>query len=94
MEKRDLVDKIICILCKHSIVSTSVYSIRLESEVRRMMDEMSEVDWQAEIRRTVETMVRERKKRMLLDRAEARWKDQVECAEGAAAMIREDRDAR
>lgn len=94
MEKRDLVDKIICIRCKHSIVSTSVYSIRLESEVRRMMDEMSEVDWQAEIRRTVEKMVRERKKRMLLDRAEARWKEQVECAEDAAAMIREERDAR
>jgi len=94
MEKRDLVDKIICILCKHSIMSTSVYSIRLESEVRRMMDEMSEVDWQAEIRRTVEKMVRERKKRMLLDRAEARWKEQVECAEDAAAMIREERDAR
>lgn len=75
-------------------MSTSVYSIRLESEVRRMMDEMSEVDWQAEIRRTVETMVREKKKRMLLDRAKARWNEQVECAEGAAEMIREDRDAR
>ncbi len=75
-------------------MSTSVYSIRLESEVRRMMDEMSEVDWQAEIRKTVETMVRERKKRMLLDRAEARWSEQVDGAEGAASMIREDRDAR
>lgn len=75
-------------------MSTAVYSIRLESEVRRMMDEMGDVDWQAEIRQMVEKMVRERKKRMLLDRAEARWKEQVEFAEGAAAMIREERDAR
>lgn len=75
-------------------MSTAVYSIRLESEVRRMMDEMSDIDWQAEIRQMVETMVRDRKKRMLLDRAEARWQDQVDSAQGAASMIREDRDAR
>lgn len=75
-------------------MSTAVYSIRLESEVRRMMDEMSEVDWQAEIREMVEAMVRDKKKKRLLDRAEARWKDQVESPEGAASMIREDRDAR
>jgi hypothetical protein len=75
-------------------MSTAVYSIRLESEVRRMMDEMGDVDWQAEIRQMVEKMVRERKKRMLLDRAMARWNEQVECAEGAAEMIREERDAR
>jgi uncharacterized membrane-anchored protein YjiN (DUF445 family) len=75
-------------------MSTAVYSIRLESEVRRMMDEMSGVDWQAEIRQMVETMVRDKKKRMLLDRAEARWKEQVDSEKTAASMIREDRDAR
>jgi uncharacterized membrane-anchored protein YjiN (DUF445 family) len=74
-------------------MSTAVYSIRLESDVRRMMDEMSEVDWQAEIRQMVETMVRDKKKTRLLDRAEARWKEQVDSVEGAALMIREDRDA-
>ncbi len=74
-------------------MSTAVYSIRLESDVRRMMDEMSEVDWQAEIREMVESMVRDKKKKRLLDRAEARWKEQVDSAEGAASMIREDRDA-
>jgi len=75
-------------------MSTSVYSIRLESDVRRMMDEMSEVDWQAEIRDMVEAMVRDKRKKRLLDRAEARWNEQVESPEGAASMIREERDAR
>jgi hypothetical protein len=41
----------------------------------------------------VETMVRDKKKKRLLDRAEARWKEQVDSVEGAASMIREDRDA-
>lgn len=74
-------------------MSTAVYSIRLESEVRRMMDEMSDVDWQAEIRQMVDMMVRDKKKKRLLDRAEARWQDQVANDKGAALMIREDRDA-
>ncbi len=74
-------------------MSTAVYSIRLESEVRRMMDEMGDVDWQAEIRQMVNMMVRDKKKKKLLDRAEARWQDQVANDKGAALMIREDRDA-
>ena len=74
-------------------MSTSVYSIRLESDVRRIMDEMSDVDWQAEIRQMVETIVRAKKKKRLLARAEARWQEQVANDKGAALMIREDRDA-
>ncbi|UEC43707.1 MAG: hypothetical protein METHAR1v1_1630010 [Methanothrix sp.] len=75
-------------------MSTAVYSIRLESDVRRMMDEMRDVDWQAEIREMVEAMVRDKKKKSLLDRAEARWNEQIESREGAASMIREERDGR
>jgi len=75
-------------------MSTAVYSIRLESDVRRIMDEMSDVDWQAEIRQMVETIVRDKKKKKLLARAEARWQEQVANDKGAALMIREDRDAR
>ena len=75
-------------------MSTAVYSIRLESDVRLIMDEMSDVDWQAEIRQMVETIVRDKKKKRLLARAEARWQEQVANDKGAASMIREDRDAR
>ena len=75
-------------------MSTAVYSIRLESDIRRIMDEMSDVDWQAEIRQMVETTVRDKKKKRLLARAEARWQGQVANDKGAALMIREDRDAR
>ena len=58
------------------------------------MEEMSDINWQAEIRQIVEKKVREEKKRRLLARAEARWKDQVPNEMGAATMIREERDAR
>ena len=75
-------------------MSTAVYSIRLERDVRLIMDEMSDVDWQAEIRQMVETIVRDKKKKRLLARAEARWQEQVVNDKGAASMIREDRDAR
>ena len=75
-------------------MSTAVYSIRLESDVRRIMDEMSDVDWQAEIILMVETIFLYKKKKRLLARSEARWQEQVTKDNGAALMIREDRDAR
>jgi hypothetical protein len=46
-------------------MTTSVYSIHLDEHVRRMMDEMGDVNWQAEIREAVENMVREKKKATL-----------------------------
>lgn len=73
---------------------TSVYSIRLESRLRKIMDEMDDINWQVEIKQAVEKMIKERKKQRILARAQERWKDQVENEVGAAAMIREDRDAR
>ena len=59
-----------------------------------MMDEMNDINWQAEIRQTVERLVREKKKHRLLAEAQELWKQQAPCDVSAAEMIREDRDAR
>ena len=75
-------------------MSTNVYSIRIDDRVRRIMDEMNDVNWQAEIRQSVERMVREKKKQKLLEEAKELWKDQIPNKVGAAEMIRVDRDAR
>ena len=75
-------------------MSTNVYSIRIDDRVRRMMDEMNDVNWQAEIRQSVERMVREKKKQKLLEEAKELWKDQIPNKVGVVEMIREDRDAR
>jgi hypothetical protein len=74
--------------------SSYVYSIRLRDDVRRMMDEMDDINWQTEIKRLVEADIRERKKQRILARAEQRMKEMVPNKVGAATMIREDRDAR
>ena len=58
-------------------MSNNVYSIRIDDRVRRMMDEMTDVNWQAEIRQSVERMVREKKKQKLLEEAKELWKDQI-----------------
>ena len=75
-------------------MTTSVYSIRLDQEIRQMMEEMNDVNWQTEIKQIVEKTIKERKKQRILARAQERWKDQVLNERGAAEMIREDRDAR
>ena len=75
-------------------MTTSVYSIRLEKEIRQMMEEMDDINWQTEIKQIVEKTIKERKKQRILARAQERWKDQVLNDRGAAEMIREDRDAR
>jgi hypothetical protein len=74
-------------------VATSVYSIRLEKEIRQMMEEMDDINWQTELKQIVEKTIKERKKQRLLARAKERWNDQVPNDKGAAEMIREDRDA-
>jgi len=58
-----------------------------------MMEEMDDINWQAEIKQIVEQTVKERKKQRILARAEERWKSQILNERGAAEMIREDRDA-
>jgi len=74
--------------------SNYVYSIRIREDVRRMMEEMSDINWQAEIRQMVEELVRERRKQRILARAQERRKQMKNICVGAAEMIREDRDAR
>jgi hypothetical protein len=59
-----------------------------------MMEEMNDVNWQTEIRLVVEKMVRAKRKQRILDEAQELWKEQIPNEIGAAAMIREDRDAR
>ena len=59
-----------------------------------MMEEMDDINWQAEIKQIVEKTIKERKKQRILARAQGRWKSQVPNERGAAEMIREDRDAR
>lgn len=75
-------------------MATSVYSIRLDREIRQMMEEMDDINWQTEIKQIVEKTIKERKKQRILARAQGRWKDQVSNERGAAEMIREDRDVR
>lgn len=75
-------------------MSTSVYSIRLEDTTRRMMDEMSDVNWQSEIRQMVEDLVREKKKQRFLAKARELRQKMKPIGVSAAEMIREDRDAR
>ena len=54
---------------------------------------MSDVNWQVEIRQSVERMVRKKKQKLLNEAKELR-KDQIPNKVGAAEMIRMDRDAR
>jgi len=89
-----LLNKTIYSQCIHDTMTTSVYSIRLEKEIRLMMEEMDDINWQAEIKQMVEKTIKERKKQRILARAEERWNGQVPNERGAAEMIREDRDAR
>jgi len=75
-------------------MSTNVYSIRLDDRVRHMMDEMSDVNWQTEIRQAVEEIVREKKKHRFLAVARELRQKMKPIDISAAEMIREDRDAR
>ena len=58
-----------------------------------MMEEMKEINWQEEIRRAVEELVRNKKREKLL--AEAKEiREEMEISVSSAELIREDRDAR
>lgn len=71
----------------------SVYSVRIDSRIRKMMEEMGDLDWQEKIRRLIEESVRKERKGKILARAKQAHRDQP-AGPPAAAMIREDRDAR
>ena len=71
----------------------TVYSIRVPVKLRKMMEEMKEVNWQEVIRTMVEELVKDKSKERLLAEAKEIRKD-MKAEVSAAELIREDRDAR
>ena len=62
-------------------------------KLRKMMEEMKEVNWQEVIRTMVEELVKDKsKERLLAEAKEIRKEMKVDVS--AAELIREDRDAR
>ncbi len=70
----------------------TVYSVRVPKEIRELMREMEDVDWQEEIRTVIEELVRKKSKERLLFEAKTLRTEMK--AINAAELIREDRDAR
>jgi len=58
-----------------------------------MMEEMKEINWQEEIRRAVEELVRNKNREKLLAEAKEIRKE-MKISVSSAELIREDRDAR
>ena len=80
--------------CKQSIMSsTSVYSIRIDTRIRKLIEEMPDQNWQEEIRKLVEQSVKKKRKEYLLSRAR-RNQHMLITGTPSAQAIREDRDAR
>jgi len=76
-------------------MSTScVYTIRIPTNVRQIMDEMKDVNWQSDIRQVIEEMVKEKKRQTLLAEARELRKGTKNIGLSASELIREDRDAR
>jgi len=80
--------------CIQIVMSTnSVYSIRIDSRIRKMIDELDDPSWQDEVRAFIERLARKKRKAQLLERARELHK-KMEEGLPAAGIIREDRDAR
>jgi hypothetical protein len=76
-------------------MSTScVYTVRIPEEVRKMMDEMKDINWQSEIRQSVVELAKEKKRQKLLAEARELRKGTKNLGISASELIREDRDAR
>jgi len=71
----------------------TVYSIRIPVELRKIMEEMREINWQEEIRKVVEELVKNKSKERLLAEAKKIRKD-MKIDVSASELIREDRDVR
>ena len=71
----------------------SVYSIRIPPEIKKIIRETPDINWQDEIRVVVENMVREKQKLRLFAHAKKMHTKMKMCC-SAAELIREDRDAR
>lgn len=74
-------------------MATSVYSIRIDARVRKMIDELPGKECQEEIRALIENTVRTRCRDQLLARAQVRL-ESMSAGMSAARIIREARDAR
>ena len=74
--------------------TSSVYTIRIPTEVRQIMDEMKDVNWQSDIRQVIEELVREKKRQTLLAEARELRKETKNIGISASELIRDDRDAR
>jgi hypothetical protein len=80
--------------CIHiTVPSTSVYSIRIDSRVRKMIDEIPDRNLSEEIRSLIEGAVRKKRKEQLLQQARER-QHILPAGTPAAQQIREDRDVR
>jgi hypothetical protein len=76
------------------MTTSSVYTIRIPKDVRKIMDEMKDVNWQSDIRQMVEDLVREKKRQTLLAEAHELRRGTKNIGISASELIREDRDAR
>ena len=73
--------------------TTSVYSIRIDSRVRKIIEEINDPAWQEEVRTLIEKSARKKRKAEILARAREAHRSLKE-GSPAAESIREDRDAR
>lgn len=76
------------------MATSCVYTIRIPAEVRQMMDEMEDINWQSDIRQAVEELVRVKKRQALLKEARELRQATKNIGVSASELIREDRDAR
>lgn len=74
--------------------ASCVYTIRIPAEVRQMMDEMKDINWQSDIRQAVEELVREKRRHNLLSEARELRRATTNIGVSGSELIREDRDAR
>lgn len=70
----------------------TVYSVRIPAELRKMMEELGEINWQEEIRRWLEEFVKNKSKERLLAKAKTLRKE-MRTGKSAGMLIREDRNA-
>lgn len=76
------------------MTTSRVYTIRIPAEVRQMMDEMADINWQSDINMVVEDLVLERRRQKLLAEASEIRKGTKNIGVCASELIRVDRDAR
>ena len=73
--------------------TTSVYSIRIDSQVRKIIDELNDPSWQEEIRAVIERSAKAKRKTQILAQAREAHRAGRE-GSPSAKSIRDDRDAR